>query len=154
MPKWGYSFKETEFEGIAKASGRDLKISPKAAREICSSIRKMKLEKARRFLQDVIDKKRPVPYKRYKKKVGHKRELEGWYAGRYPVKAAREIMKVLDGLEANAEDKGLFVDRLKIIHAAAQRARKIKRYMPRAFGRSSPKFGQRCHIELVVKEML
>ena len=153
MPKWGYSFKESEPEGMAKASGRDLKISPKAAREICGAIRKMKLEEARRFLQDVIDKKRPVPYRRYKKKVPHKAGIEGWHAGRYPVKAALEIMKVLNGLEANAEDKGLYVERLRIVHAAAQRARIIKRYVPRAFGRSSPNFDQYCHVELVVKEI-
>jgi len=153
MPKWGYSFKEPEPEGIAKASGRDLKISPKAAREICGAIRKMKLEEARRLLQDVVDKKRPIPYRRHKKKVSHKAGIEGWYAGRYPVKAALEIMKVLNGLEANAEDRGLYVERLKIVHATAQRARKIKRYVSRAFGRSTPKFNRRCHVELVVKEI-
>lgn len=153
MPQWGYSYRESEPEQTAKASGRDLKISPKAAREICSAIHKMRLEEARRFLQDVIDEKRTVPYRRYKKKVPHKAEIEGWYAGRYPVKAAREIMKVLSSLEANAEDKGLYVDRLKIVHAAAQRARIIKRYVPRAFGRSAPNFDKRCHVELIVKEL-
>jgi len=153
MPKWGYSFKETEPEIMVKASGRDLKISPKAAREICGAICTMNFERARRFLQDVIDKKRPVPYRRYKKKVSHKAGLIGWYAGRYPVKAAFEIMKILNGLEANAEDKGLYVENMKIIHAAAQRARIIKRYMPRAFGRSSPDFNQLCHVELIAKEI-
>ncbi len=153
MPKWGYSFKEMEPEIMVKASGRDLKISPKAAREICGAICTMNFERARRFLQDVIDKKRPVPYRRYKKKVSHKAGLIGWYAGRYPVKAAFEIMKILDGLEANAEDKGFYVENIKIIHAAAQRARIIKRYMPRAFGRSSPDFNQLCHVELIAKEI-
>ncbi len=153
MPKWGYSFKETEPEIMVKASGRDLKISPKAAREICGAICTMNFERARRFLQDVIDKKRPVPYRRYKKKVSHKAGLIGWYAGRYPVKAAFEIMKILDGLEANAEDRGFYVENMKIIHAAAQRARIIKRYMPRAFGRSSPDFNQLCHVELIAKEI-
>lgn len=153
MPKWGYSFKETEPEIMVKASGRDLKISPKAAREICGAICTMNFEGARRFLQDVMDKKRPVPYRRYKKKVSHKTGLMGWYAGRYPVKAAFEIMKILNGLEANAEDKGLYVENMKIIHAAAQRARIIKRYMPRAFGRSSPDFNQLCHVELIAKEI-
>jgi large subunit ribosomal protein L22 len=78
MPQWGYSYKESEPEQTAKASGRDLKISPKAAWEICSAIRKMRLGEARRFLQDVIDEKRAVPYRRYKKKVPHKAEIEGW----------------------------------------------------------------------------
>ena len=59
----------------------------------------------------------------------------------------------MNGLEANAEDKGLYVENMKIIHAAAQRARIIKRYMPRAFGRSSPDFNQLCHVELIAKEI-
>jgi large subunit ribosomal protein L22 len=153
MPKWGYSFKETEPEIMVKASGRDLKISPKAAREICGAICGMNFEGARRFLQDVIDEKRPVPYRRYKKKVSHKTGLRGWYAGKYPVKAASEILKILNGLEANAEDKGLYVENMKIIHTAAQRARIIKRYIPRAFGRSSPDFNQLCHVEFIAKEI-
>ena len=135
-----------------KASGRDLRISPKAAREICEAIRGMELDAARRFLQDVIDKKRPVPYRRYKKEVSHKAGIQGWYAGRYPVKAAAEILKILNSLEANADDRGLDTERLKIIHAAANRGRLIKRYIPRAFGRSSPRFDKLCHVELAAEE--
>jgi len=152
MPKWGYSFTRLETDEIAKASGRDLRISPKAAREICKTISQMRLDEARRFLQDVIDKKRAVPYRKHKKEVPHKAGIDGWYAGRYPVKTAKEILKVLDSLEASAEAKGLDMERLKIIHAAAQRARTIKRYIPRAFGRSSPSFDQLCHVEFVAEE--
>lgn len=152
MPKWGYSTPITIGEG-AKASGRDLRISPKAAREICEAIRHMKLDEARRFLQDVIDMKRPVPYRHHKKEVSHKAGLDGWYAGRYPVKAAKEILKILNGLEANCEEQGLDIERLKIAHAAAQRARVLKRYIPRAFGRSSPHYDHLCHIELSAKEV-
>ena len=153
MPKWGYSSLILDEEGVAKASGRDLRISPKAAREICKTIRNLRLDEARRFLQDVIDMKKPVPYRRYNKKVGHKTGIQGWCAGRYPVKAARELLKILNSLEANAEDQGLDVERLKIIHAVAHRGRLIKRYIPRAFGRSSPRFNILCHVELAVEEV-
>ena len=153
MPKWGYSFTKFEADEIAKASGRDLRISPKAAREICKTISQMKLDDAKRFLQDVINKKRAVPYRRHKKEVSHKAGIDGWYAGRYPVKAAKEILRVLDSLEANAETKNLDIERLKIVHAAAQRARVIKRYIPRAMGRSSPSFDQLCHVEFAVEEV-
>jgi len=153
MPKWGYSFTKFDVDEIAKASGRDLRISPKAAREICKTISHMKLDDAKVFLQDVIDKKRAVPYRRHKKEVSHKAGIDGWYAGRYPVKAAKEILKILDSLEANAEAKNLDVERLKIVHAAAQRARVFKRYVPRAFGRSSPSFDQLCHVEFAVEEV-
>lgn len=153
MPKWGYSFAGLDANEIAKASGRDLRISPKAAREICKTISQMRLDEAKKFLQDVIDKKRPVPYRKHKKEVAHKAGIEGWYAGKYPVKAATEILKILDSLEANAEIKGLDVERLKLVHSATQRARVIKRFIPRAFGRSSPNFDQLCHVEFAVEEV-
>lgn len=152
MPKWGYSSLRVDEEGSAKASGRDLRISPKAAREICRAIRDMRLEEARQFLQDVMAKKRPVPYRRYNKEVSHKRGIQGWYAGKYPVKAAGELLKILGSLEANAEVKGLDMERLKITHAAAQRGRFMKRYIPRAFGKSSPRFDMLCHVEFAVEE--
>ncbi|MFH0748470.1 MAG: 50S ribosomal protein L22 [Candidatus Bathyarchaeota archaeon] len=152
MPNWGYSSLIIEGEGLAKASGRDLRISPKAAREICRTIRNMKLGEARVFLQDVMTKKRAVPYRRYNKEVSHKTGLQGWYAGKYPVKAAGELLKILNSLEANADFKGLDIEKLEIIHAAAHRGRFMKRYIQRAFGRSSPKFDILCHIELAVKE--
>jgi len=152
MPNWGYSARSDLGEGV-KASGRDLRISPKAAREICNSIRRTRLDEARRFLQDVIDMKRAVPYRRHKKEVPHKAGLDKWYAGRYPVKAAREILKILDSLEANCEDQGFDVERVRLVHVAAQRARVLKRFIPRAFGRSSPNHEHLCHIELLAEEV-
>ncbi len=153
MPKLGYSSLKLKDEGITKASGRDMRISQKAAREICRVILDMRLDAAKQFLQGVIEKKTPVPYRRYSKKVSHKTGIQGWYAGRYPVKSAQEMLKILDSLEANAIDRGFDTERLKIVHAATQRGRSIKRYIPRAFGRSSPKFDTLCHVELAVEEM-
>jgi large subunit ribosomal protein L22 len=152
MPNWGYSARSALGEGV-KASGRDMRISPKAAREICRSIRGARLDEARRFLQDVIDMKRAVPYRRHKKEVPHKAGLDKWFAGRYPVKAARAILKVLDSLEANCEDQGFDVERVRLVHVAAQRARVLKRFVPRAFGRSSPNYEHFTHIELLAEEV-
>ncbi|MEM3041707.1 MAG: 50S ribosomal protein L22 [Nitrososphaerota archaeon] len=153
MPNWGYAFNAYDEERMVRASGRDLRISPKAAREICASIRHMRLERCRIFLSSVIEKKQAVPYRRHNKEVPHRRGLQGWYAGRYPVKAAKEILKILDSLEANAQAKGLDLERLRLVHAAAHRARILKRYIPRAFGRSSPNFENLCHVELVAEEV-
>lgn len=153
MPNWGYSVYKLDTERTAKASGRDLRVSPKAAREICKAIKGMNLDKARQFLLNVVNKKNCVPYRRYKKKVPHKTGIIGWYAGRYPIKAATEVLKIIDNLEANADDKGLNFEKLQIIHAATHKSRKIKGYIPRAFGRSSPRHKQLSHIELVIKEM-
>jgi len=153
MPKWGYSVIGLDPDKTAIASGRELKISPKAAREICRAVKGMKLEEARSLLLNVIEKRTAIPYKRHKKDVPHRKGLQGWYAGRYPQKAAREILRILESAESNAEYKGLSIEDLKIIHAAAQRARKIRKYISRAFGRSSPYFNELTHVELVVEEV-
>ena len=153
MPKWGYSITELDPDRTVKASGRELRVSPKHAREVCKTIKGMKLDQAKEYLQQVILEKKPVPFRRYKKKVGHRHGIEKAYAGRYPVKAAQKILKVLEGVEANAEYKGLNVERLRIIHASAYPGMKIKRYIERAFGRSSPRFETLCHVELVLQEI-
>ncbi len=153
MPKWGYSITDIEPDKTAKASGRELRVSPKHAREVCKTIKGMKLDQAKEYLQQVILKKKPVPFRRYNKKMGHRHGLENAYAGRYPVKAAQQILKVLEGAEANAEFKGLDMERLRIIHASAYPGIKIKRFIPRAFGRSSPRFTTLSHVELVLEEM-
>jgi large subunit ribosomal protein L22 len=153
MPKWGYSVTDIEPEKTAKASGRELHVSPKHAREVCKTINGMKLDQAKEYLQHVILKKKPVPFRRHNKKVGHRHGLENAYAGRYPVKAVQQILKVLEGAEANAEFKGLDLERLRIIHASAYPGMKIKRYTQRAMGRSSPRFTTLSHVELVLEEM-
>jgi len=153
MPSWKYSIQGLDPDTTATASGRDLRMSPKASREVCKYIRGMMLEKAKERLREVIDLKRPVPYFRHRKKVPHRGGVEGFDAGRYPVKAAGEILKLLEAVEANAEFKGLYPDRLKIMHIAAHRARVIRKYIPRAFGRASPYFERMTHVEVAVEEI-
>jgi len=153
MPSWKYSIQGLDPDRTAIASGRDLRISPKAAREICHHIKGMRLEKAKETLQEVKELKKPVPYFRYRKKVPHRKGVEGFDAGRFPQKAAGEILKVLDAVGANAEFKGLYADRLKIIHIASHRGRVLRNYIPRAFGRSSPHFNHLTHVEVAVEEI-
>jgi large subunit ribosomal protein L22 len=153
VPKWGYSITDLDPERTAKVSGRELRMSPKHAGEICRTIKGMKLEKAKKFLEQVIAKKTPVPFRRYKKKVAHRHGLQKCSAGRYPVKAANLILKLLQGAEANAEFKGLDVESLRIIHASAYPGLKIQNYFERAHGRSSPKFEYLTHVELVLEQM-
>jgi len=156
MPNWGYSFVEQKYDldRIAKASGRDLRIKPKHAREICAVIKGMKVEKAKKFLEDVINLKQSVPFRRHKKHVPHRKDLKQfkWYAGRYPRKAAARIYEILSSVESNAEYKGLDIDLCRIIHAATHKGRIIKRYIERARGRNTPKFKHLSHVELVIYE--
>jgi large subunit ribosomal protein L22 len=154
VPKWGYSIVEEELdpEKTVKASGREIRVSHKSAREVCRTIKGMMLTQAKQYLRDVVAKKKPVPFRRFRKKSGHRHGLEKAFAGRYPVKAASQILKVLGNAEANAENKGLDTERMRIIHAATSQGMKVKRFMPRAQGRTTPHFDTPVHVEIVLEE--
>jgi large subunit ribosomal protein L22 len=151
MARIKYSYQPADETKAAKAMGYEMPISFKHAVEICRVLKGKKIEDAKKILEDVIEMRKPIPFKRYKKKVAHKRGLDRWYAGRYPQKAARFILKVLKNLEANAEYKGLELDKLVIVHAQAKKGRVIKRYMPRAFGRATPRFQVLTTVEFVAE---
>lgn len=153
MPKWGYSItEELDPEKTVKASAREARVSHKHAREVCKTIKGMMLTQAKRYLRDVIAKKKAVPLTRFKKKAGHRHGLVKAYAGRYPVKTAKIILKLLESAESNGEYKGLDTERLRIIHASAYPGVKMKRFTPRAQGRATPKIQTLCHIELALEE--
>ena len=151
MARVKYAYKPEDETKAAKAMGYEMPISFKHAVELCRELRGKKVEDAVRYLEEVIEMKRVVPFRKHKKKVAHKSGLEKWYAGRYPQKAAKYLLKVLKNLEANAEYKGLEKDRLVIVHAQAQKGRVIVRYMPRAFGRATPRFQQLTTVEFVAE---
>jgi large subunit ribosomal protein L22 len=159
MPRWKYPIEVVRGSRVAKAMMWDAPISRKEAYEIFKILRGMKLSEAEKFLEDVIARRVCVPYVRYKLSIAHKAGLPeafprwGSPIGRYPVKAAKYILKLLKNLENNAEVVGLDLDRLVIVHAAAHRGPYLKRWMPRAFGRATPKFRSLTHLELVAKEV-
>ena len=113
----------------------------------------MRLDQAKELMEAVQKKKRAIAFRRYNKEVPHHSLDEGWYAGRFPVKAAKAFHFLLEELESNAEYKGLDVDRLRIVHAASQRGMKSQRYISRAHGRATPYINTRVHIELMGYEV-
>ena len=150
MPKFGYSAKVEE--PFAKAMGKEMRISPKHAMEVCRTIRGMRLTAAKEYLQAVIAKKKAVPFKRHSKKLAHRKALPGWDAGQYPVKAAGAILEVLGNAEANASYKGLDSERLRVVHASAQKGITIPGFEPRAFARATPFNKPTTNIEVILKE--
>ncbi len=157
MPNWGYSFQGQDYDEdrLAKASARDIRMKPKHAREICAVIKGMNVDKAKTFLENVIQLKQSVPFRRHKKKQAHRKDLKQfkWYAGRYPITAAARIYEIITAVESNAEYKGLDVDLCRIVHAATSHGRIIKRYIERAHGRSTAKFKHLSHCEIVIYEI-
>ncbi|MHA2141517.1 MAG: 50S ribosomal protein L22 [Candidatus Thorarchaeota archaeon] len=154
MPTYGYSIIGIDPDRTAVASGRNVRCSPKQTREVCNAIRGMMLDRAIDLLDSVIEEKAWIPYRRHKKKRGHHSGMKKWGPGGHPVKASENILKVLRNAEANADAKGLDIDRLRIAHAAAHRGRTYKKYIERAFGKSTPYFENTTHIEIVLEEVV
>ncbi len=134
----------------AKALGKEMPVSPKFAREVAGMIRGMKVETAQKALEDVIDKKRAVPLKRYNKRVSHK---AGVGPGRYPVKAAKAILDVLNSAASNAEYKGLDVSNMAISTISVARGRTIPGHMPRAHGRATQWNQETVNLEVIIEEV-
>jgi large subunit ribosomal protein L22 len=149
---FSYSFQNYDKTRHVRAALREKSISHKHAREIAVTIKGMSIEKARDYLQSVINLERAVPFRRYNNEVGHKSDT-GVMSGRYPEKAATEFVRLIDNLESNAEYRGMDLDRLKIINATVHKGRKMERFIPRAQGRATPKIDILTHVELVAQEI-
>jgi large subunit ribosomal protein L22 len=153
MPNYSYAFQNFDKSRHVRASIRESDISHKHAREIALAVNGLTVEKARNFLEDVVDHKIAVPFRRYNNEVAHRSNIrDGFSAGRFPKKASNEFLRLLDNLESNAEYKGMDLDRLAIVSCVIHKGTKLERFTPRAMGRSSPKIDTLVHIEIVAKE--
>ena len=154
MPTYSYAFQNFDKTKHVRAALREKDISHKHAREIAIAIKGMSIEKAREFLENVIAKQIAVPFRRYNNEVAHRSNIrDGVFSGMFPKKAAGEFLRLLDKLESNGEDKGMDLDRLKIVSAVVHKGTKLERFTPRAMGRSSPKIDTLVHVELVAQEV-
>ena len=86
-------------------------VSTKFTINVGKWIRGENVDKAILKLEKVITKEVPLPILTHKKDVSHKK---GIAAGRYPVKVAKEVIKALKLVKANAKHKGLDENNLEI----------------------------------------
>jgi len=137
-------------EKMARAYGYELRCSPKHSMNIARAIKGMKVPDAKKYLQEVIELKRPVPFFTHRKKMAHRK---GMGSGCYPQKAARHILKILENAENNAEYKGLDPESMIITHISAYKGRELRGIMPRAYGRATRKNEQTTNIEIILQEV-
>lgn len=129
----------------AKVNARNLRISMKKSYEICNLIRNKSTEKAKQILMQVINMKRAVPYKKFLRDTPHRAGKMA--AGRYPIKTCKEILKIIEGAEKNAQNKGIN-GKLIISHLSVHKGPKQMHY-----GSKRRTEMKSTHINLVVKEM-
>ncbi len=155
MPNWTYSYRPANEARAAKALVREVPVHPKVMAEVARAVKGMKLLDAEEYLRRVIELKEPIPFRSASKKVSHKRGLAdkwGWPIGKYPVKAASYMLKVLENAANNAENKDLDVERLYVIHVGVHKGMTLKRAYPRAFGRADLIRKVRSNVEVIVEE--
>ena len=140
----GYTFKSYNQGNMARAIGMALPVSFKQSVEICRFIGNKNVNDAKKMLQNVVEKKSAIPFKRYNWDLGHKKKIG---PARYPEKASKEFIKLIENVEANAQFRGLNTSNLTIVHVSAHKAGKTWH-----FGRKSRRRMKRTNVEIIVEE--
>jgi ribosomal protein uL22 len=99
--------REGEVTKSAKARGSDLRTHFKNMRETAMAIKKMELQEAKKYLEEVIAMRRCIVFRRYCGGVGRtaqaKNEGSTNGQGRWPKKSAEMLLNILKNAESNAE---------------------------------------------------
>ncbi|UCB58764.1 MAG: 50S ribosomal protein L22 [Thermoplasmatales archaeon] len=141
---------ELDPDKTAKAYGYELHCSRKDSTNLAYAIKGMKTEVAKKYLQEIINMKRPLPTIFHYKKRAHQK---GIGPGSYPTKAAKYMLKTLENAENNAEYKGFDLENMIIAHISTYSGRVIKGIMPRAHGRATDKNTRTTNIEIIIEEV-
>lgn len=142
---YNYPIKDYNKEHMARCVGISLPISRKNSIEICNFIRGKNLGLAKKELEEVIDLKKAIPFKRFNKGRGHKKSMG---PGKYPKKTAQQILDLLENVEANAQFKGLNTADLVVYHISANKGSTQWHY-----GRQRRRKMKRTNLVVVVKEV-
>jgi len=92
---------EIKKKDAAVVRGKDLGISTKYSVAICKFIRGKKIDKAIEELEKVARKEKAIPMAL---EIPHRKGME---RGRYPMKASKELIRLLKTLQANSQVNGL-----------------------------------------------
>lgn len=139
-----------QLEG-AKVYIREARISPKDSAEIAREIRGMPISQAKELLRKVIGKEKAIPYRRHYKKVPH-RKGKGWKSGKYPVKASRKFLELIESAEQNAKYQGLDPNKLVIKHIATHQGIRFVKPDYRMRGRMVRLRRRTTNLEIVLQE--
>mmetsp|Transcript_17020 Transcript_17020/g.36995 ORF Transcript_17020/g.36995 Transcript_17020/m.36995 type:complete len:188 (+) Transcript_17020:27-590(+) len=151
-----YSREADKAEKSCMARGSELRVHFKNTRETAFAIKGMKLQRAKAYLSNVIEKKEIIPFVRYRYGVGRKAQLKNLKVksavGRWPKKSCQFLLSLLTNAESNAEVKGLDTDLLVVSHIQVNKAMCGRRRTNRAHGRINAYMSHPCHIEMILEE--
>jgi len=138
----------------ATAMACDVRTSFKNTFNVAAAIRGMSLFEAKKYLGQVLEKKRIIPFRSFKSGVGRSAQCKEFKVtqGRWPVKSVKAVLGLLKNAESNAEFKNLDTEKLTIKHIQVNRAQQGRRRTYRAHGRINAYMSSPCHIEMILEE--
>ncbi len=139
-----YTFKDYDKEHMARAVLESVPISFKSAVMTANAIRGKELNKAKNILKQAISKKTPIRFTKFNHEQAHRKAIG---PGKYPVKTAKYVLKLLDEIEANAQSIGLDTSSLIVHRVICHEASRSLHY-----GRRRNISMKRTTIEIIVKE--
>lgn len=137
----------------AKAMLRERHMSHKHSKAIAREIKGKTAEGAVDYLEAVIEGERSVPFKSHNSGVGHRKDIEGWDAGRYPEKASKAFLDLIENAVSNADHQGFDGEAMEIAHVAAHKVGESPGRKPRAFGRATAWNTPQVDVELILEEV-
>jgi large subunit ribosomal protein L22 len=143
---------EADPETTARGMLRDRPISLKHSKAVSRAIKGKTVEEAEAYLEAVINEERSVPFKQHNTGVGHRSDIDGWDAGRYPEKASKDFLKLIENVRNNADEQGFEGSEMIIKHVAAHKTGERPGRKPRAFGRADPWNTTLCDVELIIEQ--
>lgn len=89
----------------ASARGSYLRVSFKNTRETAQAVSGWKLEKAQKYLEQVLNHERAIPFRRFNSSIGRTAQGKefGVTKARWPAKSVKFIQGLLANAQANAE---------------------------------------------------
>ena len=136
----------------AKAMLRERQISLKHSKAIAREIKGMTAGDAVEYLEGVVNEEEVVPFRQHNSGVGHKKNIDGWDAGRFPEKAANAFLDLLQNAIGNADHQGFDAESMEIVHVAPHKVGEQQGRKPRAMGRASPWNTTEVDVELILGE--
>merc|ERR1712045_519010 len=118
------------------------------------AIKGMNLRAAQKYLEDVCEKKRCIPFRKYTGCIGRTPQAKEFKMsqGRWPIKSCKILLDLLKNAESNAEFKNLDTDNLTIQHIQVLCAQQGRRRTYRAHGRINAYMSNPCHIQMILQE--
>ncbi len=100
-----YGSTPTDPSRSAKARANYVRVSFKNTREAAQSINRWDLNRAKQYLDQVLEHQRAIPFRRFNHSIGRTAQGKefGVTLARWPVKSVKYIKELLGNAEANAD---------------------------------------------------